>query len=505
VGSRAALAGVPLLLVPALGAVQGGFQPDAWVWSGALAAWAAALGLVATEHAGGLAAAWRWPALAGLLLAWTLASALWSAEPAQSLLEARRMLVYAAVALALVVLARGAAPRTLVAATHLGITGLLGYALLRYFLGAHIRYAFEGYFLSQPLGYANAVGILAAMGLLLALAPVGDGGSMWTRALGGASVPPLALALALSESKASWLALALGLGVVLVVAPHPWDTARAGAVPALASVLLVALGRYSRYDVSASPRIGGAWLVAATAGAAVVAAAGAGLVVARRGTRRRSRALMLAPVVVVAAGAVVAVAYRHASQPRSSYYHVAWHEYLAHPVLGSGAGTFGRYWLTSGLVGTWGGALDAHSLYVETLAELGPVGLALVAAFLLYPFRRLVASRSVPGVPAAAGAAAAFVVHSGLDWDWELPAVVVAGTACVAAVLLAGLPERSEAPSRPVRVAALACALALGISAIAGVADSAVPSASPQTNEAPLREASSNPSGRWLLLSYPWP
>jgi hypothetical protein len=40
-------------------------------------------------------------------------------------------------------------------------------------------------------------------------------------------------------------------------------------------------------------------------------------------------------------------------------------------------------------------------------------------------------------VPVACGAAVAFLVHAGLDWDWEMPVVVVAGIACLAAVLFA--------------------------------------------------------------------
>ena len=36
-GVQRAVAAVPLVLVPALGVVQGGFSPDAWVWAGALA------------------------------------------------------------------------------------------------------------------------------------------------------------------------------------------------------------------------------------------------------------------------------------------------------------------------------------------------------------------------------------------------------------------------------------------------------------------------------------
>src|SRR5947208_3720072 len=101
-----AVGAVPLVLVPALGAVQGGFHPDTWVWAGALAAWAAALGLILAADSGRLRGEAWWVIAAAALLSWTLATSLWSAEPSQSLLEARRMLVYGAVVLALVVLAR---------------------------------------------------------------------------------------------------------------------------------------------------------------------------------------------------------------------------------------------------------------------------------------------------------------------------------------------------------------------------------------------------------------
>src|SRR4051812_16234070 len=160
---------VPLVLVPALGAVQGGFDPDAWGWSGAVAAWAAAIAVVVTRHPGALRTAWPWALTAGALLAWTALSTSWSVHPSQSLLEARRMIVYAAVVLALLLLARRSGTRALVLATHAAITGLLLYALLRHLLGHRIRDPFELYLLSAPLGYANAAGILAALGVVLAL------------------------------------------------------------------------------------------------------------------------------------------------------------------------------------------------------------------------------------------------------------------------------------------------------------------------------------------------
>src|SRR5204863_1288871 len=60
---------------------------------------------------------------------------------------------------------------------------------------------------------------------------------------------------------------------------------------------------------------------------------------------------------------------------RSEYWHVAWREVKDHPWLGGGAGSFQRFWLRHRRLGL--PVLDAHSLYLETLAELGPVGLAL--------------------------------------------------------------------------------------------------------------------------------
>jgi O-Antigen ligase len=454
---------VPLVLVPALGILQGGFLPDAWVWAGALAAWAAALGLTLS----GRARISLWPLAAVALLLWTLASALWSANREQSLLEARRTLVYAAVVFALVVLARRNSTWTIALATQLAVTGLIVYALFRYLLGARVHETFEGYAISEPLGYANAVGVLAAIGIALALGPLAER-STSMRALGGASVPPLAVALELSGSRASWLALAIGVVAAAALAPAFASPATAVALPTAAAVWVA---QHSRFALTASPRIGGATLLAATL-AAVVVAALAAAVVAPRAMRPR----YVAPAVLA-----------FVTQPRLSYYHVAWHEYLAHPLLGSGAGTFGHYWLGSALAGTWGGALDAHSLYLETLAELGPVGLLLLLVFLLYPLRHVAGASTVRGAPAAAGAAVVFLVHAGLDWDWELPAVVVAGLACLAAVLLAGRPE-PELLSRRARSAAVAVALALGAAAIAGTASSAKPSAN---EEAPPGGASS--------------
>ena len=99
----------------------------------------------------------------------------------------------------------------------------------------------------------------------------------------------------------------------------------------------------------------------------------------------------------------------------------------------------------------------------------------LVLALLLVPFRALRAART-PYVAAALGAYCAFLIHAGLDWDWELPAIVVAGLSCGAAAL-AALPASPAPIDRRRRVALLVVALVLAGCAIAGARSHAGPSA----------------------------
>jgi hypothetical protein len=475
------------VLIPALGSVQGGFQPDTWVWAGAIGAWACALAVVVSQDAGALRDAWPWAAASGALLLWTLASTAWSAHPAQSVLEARRALLYAAVVLALTLLARRDGTRFLVPATHAAISGLLVYALARYLLSARHYDQFELFALTQPLGYANAVGILAALGLLLSVGLIAATTPTVWRAATAATVPLLAAALVFSQSTASYLALGIGLAVTVLLSPAVFRVVAAGAIVAPAVAVATALAFYSRRADVAQPRLSGAVLL----GLLLVCAGIAALAVARirlpdtHAHSRNIRRVVLATVVVLALGGGAAVARSGSSEPRASYFHVAWHDQvLQHPLLGTGAGTFGHYWQQSGKLLDFGGALDAHSLYLETLAELGPLGLLLLAAMLLAPLRRLIRHRFAPHVPAAAGAYAAFLVHAGLDWDWEMPAVVVAALCCAAAIATAEL--RPGPPlGRAARGALLAASAVLGACAIAGARSHTVPAAAPETERAP--------------------
>jgi O-antigen ligase len=342
------------------------------------------------------------------LTAWTAASWWWSDTPATSILEGERDVVYlAAVAAVLLALERESIA-VLLGGVLGGITTVAGYGLGTYLLyGRHHLNPIEGKLLFEPLGYANALGIYAAIGILLT---IGLALSLRPPLLRLACLAPvgiLAPSLYLTDSRAAELSLALGL------------------------VVLVRFGRRIPRALAAAIGVGAAAAVAAVAFA-----------IAHQEHN---------------------LAARLAGANRPHYWHVAWHEVELNPWLGSGAGTFERYWLLYRPVSSF--ARDAHSLYLETLAELGPIGLALLLVALGLPLLVLRGRRD-PLLATAAAAYAAYLLHTGVDWDWELPAVTLTGLICGASLLVGARSE--DAPElRPwERLALVAPVAALAILAL---------------------------------------
>jgi hypothetical protein len=111
-------------------------------------------------------------------------------------------------------------------------------------------------------------------------------------------------------------------------------------------------------------------------------------------------------------------------------------------------------------------AHDAHSLYLEMLAELGPLGLFLVVVALAIPLTAL-RGRQDPLVAAAGGVYLAFLLHAGVDWDWEFPAVTLTGLLCGATVLVGTRSERSPEISMRGRVALLVAVLLVAVLVLA--------------------------------------
>lgn len=189
-----------------------------------------------------------------------------------------------------------------------------------------------------------------------------------------------------------------------------------------------------------------------SAGAYAALVAGAAMFVVRG---PRLRLLLVAAAIAV----LLAAPFLTRGNARSHYWRAAMHEARAHPVLGGGAGTYVNWWVRDRDIPIQ--TQEAHSLYVETLAELGPLGLALVVAALAIP---LATARR----PEIAAGVAAYAVAVAVDFDWEL-----AG-ATVPFVILAALAGRGSRPARiAARRAVVPLAAAVAVAALLAYAGSA--------------------------------
>jgi O-antigen ligase len=128
---------------------------------------------------------------------------------------------------------------------------------------------------------------------------------------------------------------------------------------------------------------------------------------------------------------------------RYEYWKVALRTFADHPFHGVGSGGFAVVWLRERKQGE--SAQDAHSLYLETAAELGLVGLAALALMLVgVALSAHAALRRDPRLTAAwCAALAAWALHAALDWDWEMPAVTLVALVLSGAVLAAADDERA--------------------------------------------------------------
>ncbi|MFM9127229.1 MAG: hypothetical protein ACKOTA_06685, partial [Solirubrobacterales bacterium] len=161
--------------------------------------------------AGGLAAL---TALVGL-------SILWAPIAATAQADLQRLLLYLGALVAGIALLRGRMGlRTVEPALGAGVLLVIVYALAdRLLPGLVSQEASRSAAgrLEQPLTYWNAMGALAAVGLVIALRVAGDGTrERWLALAGAAAAVPLAVGVYLSFSRGALLALLLGVLVLVV-------------------------------------------------------------------------------------------------------------------------------------------------------------------------------------------------------------------------------------------------------------------------------------------------
>ncbi len=419
------------------------------------------------------ASAGVWAALAGLVLwtGWVALSRGRSVVPDVAGDDAERVLLYAGfLAAGSVAWRRRALARIAEPAVAAGVLVVLLYGLAGRWLPGVVELqatASAGGRLEQPLTYWNATGMLAALGAVLCARLAGDPSRRTgLRAAAAAAVPPLLCGVYLSFSRGALAALVAGGLVLLLCAPTRAQlravgvTLLTGAVAVAGSALLPGV-RALDGDLAARERDG---LVAFALTVAMAVAAGALTARAARAPApevrlrvpRAARWVAAAAIVLAVVGPVLvsrnerapgrsaaearfgATTQRFASvsSNRYAYWSVALRSFSAHPVLGVGSGGWAAEWLRERSVPE--AARDAHSIELETLAELGLIGFALLLLTFGGIARCAVAvQRRDPEL--AAGACAALTVwlaHATIDWDWEMPAVTLPALT-LAAVLLA--------------------------------------------------------------------
>ncbi len=533
--------------VVGIASTQGGYFPSSWGLGATLLLWTIALWLVVSGRtdAGRLDAVFL--GLLALFTCWIGLSIVWSEVPAQSVLDLERTLVLVAGLTAVLALVSRSHVPQLAAVLLTAISLVSAYALAtRLFPDRLGRFdPIAGYRLADPLGYWNSLGIFCAMGALLAVGFAADATVRWARAAAAASLVVLLTTLYFTYSRGAWIALGLGLCLLVAVTPRRLRTVAAALVAAAPAALAVLLASRSYALTHTDAPLTQASADGHRLALVIIAlgAAGAGLallldvaqrrVVIPRRARLAAGAVLLSVALLVPAalvareGGPVALgreAWGAFSAPpragtgdldrrlfdfsgtgRVELWRAARDAYWDHPLTGSGAGTFERYWQSRDDASFK--VRDAHSLYLETLAELGPPGLVLLAATLLVPLGAGLTARRRALLPAAMGAYAAFLVHAGVDWDWELSGVTL--TALLVGCLGIVAARRSELRTLagPARVAGCVVASVASLATILvflgnGALDRAQDAVSARSYGEAVAEAN---RARMLMPWSPWP
>lgn len=475
---------------------RGGYSPSFQAAAGAVVWWVVIVGLAfhvlprSPVPAAALAAG---TALAGLALL-TALSAGWATDDGRVVSELTRVTGYLGV-FCLVVLA---SPRGGARAALLGLAGALA-AVAALALGSRfLPFLFPEQDLARflpdsrarlayPFNYWN--GLAAAMGAGMALLTwaTGNARSAAGRALAAGALPLPALVIFLTSSRGGALAALVGLVVVLVAARERIAMALSLLLGGAGGALAITLTRGR--DEIVDGRLGTATADAqgAELTLAVVLIAVAVAVLRLVADRPLSRLRLRPPSRPVAAAfaataliAVVAVGTaagaperlerltdppspnvlpqrgsveRHlvsdSGSGRVQFWEAGWEAFRDRPLGGLGAGGYQAWWLQTG---PFPYALrDAHSWFVESLAELGLFGLVLSLTFLLAGavagvLRRLRPEVDHAAVGGALGVLAAGALSAAIDWTWELPAAFL--LVVVAVALLTGPATAGRDPTR---------------------------------------------------------
>jgi O-Antigen ligase len=477
-------------LVVFLGLNGGGYDPIVRDQIGIAVWWGVLLGLGVGALPLNRLRYGSWLAL-GLLAAyvgWVALSCIWTDATHNTVEDVGKVVTYLGVfSLALSIRGEKGA-RRMVSALGAGIAVIALVALISRLHPAWVPAAsqtveqFKGnrFRLAYPLGYWNADASLVAIGLPLLLYGASSARHTITRALAAAALPALALMVYFTFSRGGMLAATFGVAVFFALAhdrlPKAVTILTAGAG---AAILVVA--SHQRHALAegfanaAGHHQGNQVLVMTLVVCAGVGLIQAGLTTAiKYGQRpawtvvsRRASLIILAGTLSVVLVAAVALGgpgkASHAwsefkaakgttnsaarlesfsSNGRWPIWHSALEENSSAPFLGRGAGSFEGWWAQHKSRTEY--VQNAHSLYLEALAELGLIGFALLVGFLAWVFvaggrtYRRASSRRRTQIAAALAGCAAFCLGSAYDWLWQIAVLPIAFLLLASVIVSAG-------------------------------------------------------------------
>lgn len=471
---RDAAAGIAVAAaVFALSYANGGFAPTTRAYAGIAAWWllgaGAAIG-VASARAGIDRLAIAAVGLLAAFAVWTLISIRWAPDAERAFEQFNQVALYVAVLAIAVIVARLVPASVLVGGVALAVAAVAGVALVsRCFPstfglqpGSTILEALKNR-LSFPTGYWNGLGIEVALAYPLLLSIMASRRSRLASALAALPLPILAAVMYLTSSRGAFVAAAIGVVALLLLAPRRWAALAAvvvaGVAGAVAVAVLVPKSALVNGDVDTALGVHQGHHAALWIGLACIATALAWAGMTELGRRLPSpsrtvgRVTAAALVLLVIAAIVLAhpiakfhdfksnppIANTHGTQTtnhllassgsgRWQFWSAAVSEFRAHPLNGGGAGSWQAWWLQHGSLTVF--SQFAHSLYLESLGELGIVGLLLIGAAVLVAVAGAIRSALLLESSEVAGAAAcgiAFFTAAAYDWVWQLAGIAAVG------------------------------------------------------------------------------
>lgn len=477
--------GVPFVLVTYLAIEAGGYDLIVRSQVGIIIWWAILLGVVA-----GLLPLTRVPrggwiglSILGALVLWTgVAATAWSGSTERGMIELSRTVMLLGTFLLVLLLQGRDGLRQSLSAVGSAVAVIASIALaskfnLDLFPASNIPENFPTARLNYPLEYWNGLAALLAMGLAPLLWMACSGRSAAGRALAAGSIPLVILACYLTASRGGAIEVAATLLVLVALFPKRLLLIPTLALSAVGSgVLLLLIAQRPELrdgdlgDLATSQGSEMLWL---TVGIFVLVAAVHHLVgqaIERRiillpaASRKTAKwfgiatgiAALLFVLAAVGSGYVgdrwgefkepavgdgtVSRLGNLSSGERYKVWEAAVDASASEPLTGIGPGTFEYFWAREGTGVQF--VRDAHSLYLEGLAELGPVGLLLVLAMVLTPIGfattgaiRRGSSERRALLAASAASMTAFAVAAGIDWTWELTVLPVIFLVLAAGVL----------------------------------------------------------------------